>query len=597
MKLNKPRIKSNQENVENKKDRWDISNRISTKTKLAILKKCFNVWLSVWNKQEWASNEWYVIDLFAGRGLYADNDKNVYGSPLVFLDTINQKINILGKDKKIKLFMVEKNKINYNYLINNTNNFIKNNPYLEKIIEIECFNDDCNKSITQILEKITKTNKNPIFVLIDPWGIKIKKDTIENIVRLPNRKDIMFNYILEGVRRAGGIAKKKHHGEELNIKEIKTLETLSDFIGEDIDVIKANDKIIMENYLTSVFYTKDLKVVGYDMKYPNRKDILYYLLYASKKQTITDIVKDIYAKQKEDSQGMTLFGGREYYKSNLFSIHSKIRSLKRKSLLYKTKVEYGNWTINHIVGCMHGCKYPCYAMMMAKKFGWVKDYNEWRRPRIVKNALELLEKEIPKYKKYIDFVHLSFMSDPFMFDSQKNNLVPEIKKLTLNIIKRLNKENIKVTVLTKGYYPDEIISENLMRENEYGITLVSLNNKFKKEFEPFSSPSDKRISSLKKLHNAGLKTWVSIEPYPTPNLDDTAANIENILEEIKFVDKVIFGKLNYNVKSTKFLNNQTFYSKISKKVSSFCEDNDIKYHIKHGTPYSNEKTKSIFKET
>ena len=33
-------------------------------------------------------------------------------------------------------------------------------------------------------------------------------------------------------------------------------------------------------------------------------------------------------------------------------------------------------------------------MMMAKKFGWVKDYEDWRKPRIVENALELLEKEI-----------------------------------------------------------------------------------------------------------------------------------------------------------------------------------------------------------
>ncbi|MCX7911219.1 MAG: radical SAM protein, partial [Endomicrobia bacterium] len=46
--------------------------------------------------------------------------------------------------------------------------------------------------------------------------------------------------------------------------------------------------------------------------------------------------------------------------------------MERKSLLYKTEVEYGDWTINHIIGCKHGCKFPCYAMMMAKKFGWVK---------------------------------------------------------------------------------------------------------------------------------------------------------------------------------------------------------------------------------
>ena len=38
-------------------------------------------------------------------------------------------------------------------------------------------------------------------------------------------------------------------------------------------------------------------------------------------------------------------------------------------MLYKTGVEYGDYTINHVQGCAHGCKFPCYAMMMAKRFG------------------------------------------------------------------------------------------------------------------------------------------------------------------------------------------------------------------------------------
>jgi hypothetical protein len=64
-----------------KKDLWDISNRPSTRTKLEILKKVFDVWLTIWNNQNWVSNEWYVVDLFAGRGKYNDGS---YGSPLIF---------------------------------------------------------------------------------------------------------------------------------------------------------------------------------------------------------------------------------------------------------------------------------------------------------------------------------------------------------------------------------------------------------------------------------------------------------------------------------------------------------------------------------
>lgn len=97
--------------MEKSRDRWNISNRVSTKTKLEILKKCFNVWLTVWNNQNWASNEWYVVDLFAGRGAYTENGKKINGSPLVFLDTISNKKEKLKKNLKIKLFFVEKIKV------------------------------------------------------------------------------------------------------------------------------------------------------------------------------------------------------------------------------------------------------------------------------------------------------------------------------------------------------------------------------------------------------------------------------------------------------------------------------------------------------
>ena len=40
-------------------------------------------------------------------------------------------------------------------------------------------------------------------------------------------------------------------------------------------------------------------------------------------------------------------------------------------------------------------------MMMAIRFGKVKSYKDWCTPKIVGNALELLDKEIPKHKKKI----------------------------------------------------------------------------------------------------------------------------------------------------------------------------------------------------
>ena len=71
-----------------------------------------------------------------------------------------------------------------------------------------------------------------------------------------------------------------------------------------------------------------------------------------------------------------------------------ISQIKRKTLLYKSGVEYADFSINHVEGCAHGCTFPCYAMMMKIRCGIIKDYKEWLRPKIVSNALELLDKEI-----------------------------------------------------------------------------------------------------------------------------------------------------------------------------------------------------------
>lgn len=260
-----------------------------------------------------------------------------------------------------------------------------------------------------------------------------------------------------------------------------------------------------------------------------------------------------------------------------------MKKISRKSLLYKSGVEYANYCINHVEGCSHGCTFPCYAMMMKKRCGVIKDYQDWIKPKIVKNSLELLDKEIPRLKNKIKEVHLCFTTDPFMYKQK------EVSDLTLKIIKRLNDDNIKCTVLTKGVYPKNLANTEKYKEyNEYGITLVSLNKKFKDKYEPFTAPYKKRIESLKYLHDKGLKTWISMEPYPIPSSSDNQSLTE-ILNEVKFVDKIIFGKLNYNVEVSNFQDNKTFYQECADEVIEFCENKGIEYYIKYGTQKKDKK--------
>ena len=250
-----------------------------------------------------------------------------------------------------------------------------------------------------------------------------------------------------------------------------------------------------------------------------------------------------------------------------------MRTIVRKTMLYKTGVEYGDYTMNHVLGCSHGCKYPCYAYMMAKRFGNVFSYEDWLEPRLVSNTLELLDKEIPKLKDKIKSVQLCFTTDPFMYGYD------EIKEMSLAAIKKLNDAGIKCIALTKGILPIELAE--CSKENEYGITLISLNEKYRREMEPRSAAYVDRLAALRALHNAGYKTWVSIEPYPTPNLIEQ--NIDDLLETLSFTDHIVFGRTNYSKKVTAYVQNKQFYNEQAEKVIDFCRQRDISYYIKHGT--------------
>jgi len=245
----------------------------------------------------------------------------------------------------------------------------------------------------------------------------------------------------------------------------------------------------------------------------------------------------------------------------------------RKSLIYKTNVEYGDYTINHIQGCSHGCKYPCYAFLMKKRFKNVSSYEEWIEPSIVENTLELLDKEIPRYKDKIKTLHLCFTTDPFMYGYS------DIKELSLSAIHKLNSAGIKCSVLTKGILPIELAEYS--KKNEYGITLISLDEEYRERIEPGASPYKQRLESLRNLHDVGLKTWVSIEPYPTPNI--ISQDIIEILNAVSFTDKIIFGRTNYSKEITSFKEHKQFYNEQAKIVIEFCEEKNIRYHIKDGT--------------
>ena len=246
---------------------------------------------------------------------------------------------------------------------------------------------------------------------------------------------------------------------------------------------------------------------------------------------------------------------------------------ERRTLCRPTKVEYASHgcSINHVVGCSHNCKY-CFAKNDSKFYGTISSDEEWGQPKLVPNCLELLAREIPKLKPGTT-VHLSFMTDPFMFG--QNHVID----LSLRILTMLNAANIKCTVLTKGILPVEALA-TLSYKNEYGITVTSMDQNYCDYMEPGAAPVYARIASLRALHDRGFYTWVSIEPFPFPGMGPDT--LDEILNAVSFVDKIIFGRVSKFKGSTQHMD---FYLAKSQQVVNFCRSRGIDFHIKNHTPH------------
>ena len=167
--------------------------------------------------------------------------------------------------------------------------------------------------------------------------------------------------------------------------------------------------------------------------------------------------------------------------------------------------EYSKWACNFYVGCSNECTY-CYLKkgIGAKVLGGnvpklkacFKDEN---------HALEIFEKELkvnlPELQKHGLF--FSFTTDP---------CIKETYILNWKAIKKAASKNVNIKILTKKieYFDDFIYNLGGAGIREYiaaGFTLTGHD-----ELEQNASTNAERIEAMRKLHEAGFKTWASIEP-------------------------------------------------------------------------------------
>jgi len=136
--------------------------------------------------------------------------------------------------------------------------------------------------------------------------------------------------------------------------------------------------------------------------------------------------------------------------------------------------------------------------------------------------------------------------------------------------------------LTKGRLPAELADRRRFPcDNTHGISLVSLDEAFRREWEPGAAPFAERVAALRRLHEAGRRTLVHVEPYPTPGI--FAQDLSRILAEVAFVDHVFFGGWNYSPRVSRDGEAVEFYRRQAGLVRRFCAKHGIDCQLGGGT--------------
>lgn len=167
--------------------------------------------------------------------------------------------------------------------------------------------------------------------------------------------------------------------------------------------------------------------------------------------------------------------------------------------------EYSQWACNFYVGCSNGCEY-CYC-----KKGILAGVMGQNKPQLKKcfrdeaHALAVFENEIDKNLGPLreNGLFFTFTSDP---------MLSETIELTWAAVIQAWLANIPVKILTKraDFLNDERLNLNQFigkKRIAFGFTLTGHD-----ELEPNASPNAERVAAMRRLHNAGFKTFASVEP-------------------------------------------------------------------------------------
>ena len=258
----------------------------------------------------------------------------------------------------------------------------------------------------------------------------------------------------------------------------------------------------------------------------------------------------------------------------------EIKEIPVGNIFSKTSFKGYSYVINPYIGCASGCLY-CYACFMQQftnhaeeNWGEFIDIKRWdgvvRTNRAVKDRNILM----------------GTVTDPY-------NPIEKEYKNTRQILERLHEIGCNLTVCTRS---DLVLRDiDILKDMnaKVSISINTLDENFVKGCEN-TTPIQDRLKALKKLHDEGIYTILSVSPI-FPYITD----FEEIIETSKdYINEYWFENLNlrgaykfyimnyiknkyakyYKYYCDIYLNgNNSYWESLSKEIDDYCQKNNIKY--------------------
>jgi len=207
----------------------------------------------------------------------------------------------------------------------------------------------------------------------------------------------------------------------------------------------------------------------------------------------------------------------------------EINQISCKTALSKSRLE-SDYALNPYKGCSHGCIY-CYSPCV------LREERTWGEFLDVKmNIPNVLSKELKKKKKGI--VRIGSVTDPYQEAEEKF-------ELTRRCLEQLYRHDFPILIQTKSGLVKRDIDLLKEMDSDIGFTITSLDENFRKKFEPNAPKISERLSAIKELKEENLDVWVFIGPL-FPYLNDEKEDLlrlKSTLESLE-VEEIYLDKLN-----------------------------------------------------